>query len=246
MTSGTNTTALIDLNYSKAVTHRWSSGGEDAQSFNMQNMGRESGTRNIWIPDPGNVYVIVDLSQIEARVAAWYAGEKALLRAFSENRCVYCDFGKYVFGHVLDRGTEKSERQICKQAVLGLQFGMGANRFLQTLQAQASDHLKKATERLNTSSDEDTAKQVVGIYRKTYQSLAGLPSRTLKSFIETIIDPKVTGKTVGSLGKFRVRYNKSNRVLSVHPFPSGSPIYYRDVKVELVPSNSGRVPPSTR
>jgi len=161
MTSGTNTTALIDLNYSKAVTHRWSSGGEGSQSFNIQNMGRKSGIRNIWIPDKGNVYIIVDLSQIEARVAAWYAGEKELLRAFADGICIYCNFGQHVFGHVLNGETEKSERQLCKQAVLGLQFGMGTKRFLQTLVTQAPDHLEKATVRLNASSNYETASKVV-------------------------------------------------------------------------------------
>jgi len=153
MTTGTNTAAFIDLNYSKAVTHRWSSGGEDTQSFNMQNMGRKSGTRNIWIPDSGNAYVIVDLSQIEARVAAWYAGERALLQAFAANQCVYCEFGRHVFGHVLSKETEKSERQLCKQAVLGLQFGMGVERFHQTLLTQVPDHLKQTTIRLKISSE---------------------------------------------------------------------------------------------
>jgi hypothetical protein len=124
--------ALIDLNYSKAVTHRWTGGSNDnSASFNIQNIQNDSGIKELWIADPDCVYIIVDLNQIEARVLAWLADEHQLLQAFTEGRDIYCEFGNMLFGTTLN--PEDSRRSICKIAILGLGYGMGAGTFLKIL-----------------------------------------------------------------------------------------------------------------
>lgn len=54
---------------------------------------------------------------------------------------MYCQFGRQVFGRVLDKTRDVVERQVCKQAILGLGFGMGPQKFGETLAATAPEAL---------------------------------------------------------------------------------------------------------
>lgn len=69
---------------------------------------------------PGHKLVILDLSQIEARVLAWIAGETASLDCFVRGDDIYTDTARRV-GVTL--------RQLGKVLVLACGFGMGAVRF---------------------------------------------------------------------------------------------------------------------
>ncbi len=61
----------------------------------MQNLVA-TGIRGLLVPRPDHKFIIGDLSQIEARITAWYAGEMEMLEAFAKNRDLYSEFASRV------------------------------------------------------------------------------------------------------------------------------------------------------
>lgn len=77
--------------------------------------------RGCLVPAPGRVFVVRDLSQIEARVIAWLAGQHDILAVFARGEDVYV-FTQNKLG--------LPNRQAGKVTVLGLGFGMGPAHFV--------------------------------------------------------------------------------------------------------------------
>jgi DNA polymerase len=125
----------VYLNYCGAHTLRWSGGDK----LNFQNFPRGGELRKCIVAPPGQVIVVVDSSQIEARVLAWLAGELWLLEAFRDKQDPYCIFGTKAYGRVITK-ADKEERQISKICVLGLGYSMGAFK-LQLQLSWAGIHL---------------------------------------------------------------------------------------------------------
>lgn len=112
-----------------AHTHRWSGGDK----MNPQNFNRGGVLRAAILAPPGQTIVVVDSSQIEARVLPWFAGEKALLDTFRRNDQTggdfYSDVGSAFFGRKLSKKETPVERQTSKSMVLGLGYSMGWAKF---------------------------------------------------------------------------------------------------------------------
>ena len=81
-----------------------------------------SALRGCLIPAEGKAFVVYDLSQIEARVVAWLAGQRDVLEVFAR--------GEDVYAHARRR-LGLDTRQMAKTAVLGLGFGTGATKFVE-------------------------------------------------------------------------------------------------------------------
>ena len=78
------------------------------------------------MPAPGRVFVVRDLSQIEARVIAWLAGQSDILEVFERN-----NKGQGVDVYVFtQRKLGLPNRGAGKVVVLGLGFGMGPAHFV--------------------------------------------------------------------------------------------------------------------
>jgi len=75
---------------------------------------------------------IWDYAQIEARVLAWLAGEQRLLKGFREKADIYKMFAAAIYSIAAD-SISKLQRNVGKQSVLGLGYGMGAPKFQATL-----------------------------------------------------------------------------------------------------------------
>ena len=80
----------------------------------------------------GKLLVACDFASIEARVLAWLSGNAKLLQAYCEGIDVYRLVASDIYQTPIDQIT-KDQRQIGKIAVLGLGYGMGADKFLATL-----------------------------------------------------------------------------------------------------------------
>ncbi len=118
------------------AAHTGRAGGGDKMNF--QNLERVDPTgkdprkgslrKNLIVP-PGHKLIVVDSSQIEARVLAWVAGAQDLLQLFRRSDETGLDFyaarGADFFGYPLSKEKTPHERQIAKALVLGLGFGMG-------------------------------------------------------------------------------------------------------------------------
>jgi DNA polymerase len=118
----------ILLNYAGAHTHRWSGGNK----MNMQNLQRGSGLRRSILAPKGYQIVVADYSQVEARMLAWLAGQLDTLAMFESGQDVYKAMASKIYGKPVKDITH-DERFIGKIAVLGLGYGMGAEKFHATL-----------------------------------------------------------------------------------------------------------------
>jgi DNA polymerase len=139
----------VPLNYYGAHTGRYSGG----EKLNLQNLPRIGGEgtgrlrRALRAPD-GHQVIVSDLSNIEARVLAWVSGQDYLLDMYREGGDPYLYMASKIYDFDYDetmiRRTDKShpnynpsyrkfERNVGKVSVLGLGYGMGANKFWVTM-----------------------------------------------------------------------------------------------------------------
>ena len=160
----------MPLRYSGAHTHRLS--GE--WKINMQNLPSRGNTKireAIRAPD-GHKVLAVDASQIEARIAAWFAGQTSMVDAFANGEDIYSSFASEVFGYPVNKKDHKVERFIGKTAVLGLQYGLGWQKFQKTVALQSKAQVGQEVK----LSDEE-AMRVVNTYRQTYQMIPAIWSK---------------------------------------------------------------------
>jgi len=87
--------------------------------------------RGLIIPRVGYELAVGDYAAVEARGVMWLADCQAALDIFMEGRDIYLDIAMEIYRRELTKADEK-ERQLGKQAILGLGYGMGAVKFLET------------------------------------------------------------------------------------------------------------------
>jgi DNA polymerase len=79
---------------------------------------------------PGRDFLVADYASIEARVTAWLADEGELIDLFKNNGDAYIAMAESVYNRKLNKKDNPLERQLGKEAILGLGFGMGYIKFL--------------------------------------------------------------------------------------------------------------------
>jgi len=152
-------TFSVPLRYYAAHTGRF--GG--TESINLQNLPRGSALRTAVMAPEGQQLYIVDLSNIEARMLAWLAKEADLLDAFAAGRDVYSEFASQIYGRPVTK-ADKLERYVGKTAILGLGYGMGPDKF--------RDTLKNGSPSVDVG--ESTAISIVAQYRAMYPNIPRL------------------------------------------------------------------------
>lgn len=103
---------------------------------------------------PGMVLYAADFAAIEARKLAWLSGCSRLLDLFRSGGDPYCDMASAIYGRPITK-ADKSERQMGKQAILGLGYAMGWEKFQSTVLMTEGIVL-----------DDEFCKMVVNLYRK--------------------------------------------------------------------------------
>mgnify|MGYP001475519748 CR=1 FL=1 len=152
-------TLSVPLRYYAAHTGRF--GG--TEKLNLQNLPRNSPLRKALIAPEGHLIYVADLSNIEARMLAWLAGEEDLLTQFRNGDDIYSNLATEIYGRPINKTDDPTERFVGKTAVLGLGYGMGALKFQATLEAGAMGPS------MTFSTDE--AYGVVNTYRNTYSNI---------------------------------------------------------------------------
>lgn len=157
----------FDISYSGAKqTHRFS--GADGAGGNPQNLRPELKTA-ITAPE-GSVLVVGDFAAIEARIVAWLAHEEKLMALFTSGEDPYCAFASKFYKHTITKANVK-ERKFGKEAILGLGYGMGADKF--------ADRVKL---KVGTALTHNEAWEAVQTYRTTYYKIPAL-WQTLNSYL---------------------------------------------------------------
>lgn len=169
----------VPLNYYGAHTGRFS--GRD--KINFQNLQRGSELRKCLIAPDGYQLLVVDSSNIEARMLAWLAGEEGTLKIFREGGDVYADMASKIYGYPVSKNTHPTERFVGKTAILGLGYGMSWRKFQLTLATGAMGP------RVDLSDEE--AEKVVKTYRDSNKFVTSL-WRTCQKAVEFMVEPDGT------------------------------------------------------
>jgi DNA polymerase len=137
--------------------------------------------RALLVARPGHMLVSIDLSQIEARVLAWLAGQQDVLEAFAGGRDIYTETAA-------KHGS--TNRQLGKVLVLACGFGMGATKFRETAEKDYGVKL--------TAADALTALQA---WRRDNASIVGY-WKLVQDAVEASV--RAPGKVI-TLGRIMVR-----------------------------------------
>ena len=151
----------VPIKYYAAHTGRW--GGMD--SINLQNLpsrGKNTKTlKSCMLAPEGYTIIDADLSQIEARILAWFSEQDDLVRAFANREDVYVKMAAEIYDKA-EEDISDGERFIGKQAILGAGYGMGYDRFKKQLAIEG------------VLIEEDEAKRIIKVYRDSNTRITGL------------------------------------------------------------------------
>lgn len=145
--------------YCGAHTTRWSAGNK----MNLQNLRRGGKLRKALLAPKGNVLMTGDSGQIEARITAMLAGQFDLVEGFRQKQDVYCGFATDLFGRTVTKEDEL-ERHIGKTCILGLGYGMGHVKLIDTL----------ATSFIPVTMEAHESRAAVELYRSKYHRIPEL------------------------------------------------------------------------
>lgn len=150
-----------------------------ADKMNLQNLTKKSALRRAITAPPGYKLVVSDLSQIEARMVAWLAGQEDMVNDFRAKQDVYSIFGTRVFGRQVSKATPE-DRFVSKVGVLSLMYGSGAAKFEHTVNSSGQAVISPVV-----------AEQVVSGYRDTYANI-----KKLWYLLDKILTAMIAGKPV--------------------------------------------------
>lgn len=153
--------------------------------------------RSMLVAAPGHRLMFADYSAIEARVLAWLAGQKDLVKTFSEGGDVYKVMAKDIYSKPVDK-ISQSERQVGKMAILGCGYGMGGKRFADQCSA------------MGIEVEEEEARRIVGVYREANSDISGYWARLEDTFRE------ICDHTISKKGRVARLPLKSGRCLAYH------------------------------
>jgi DNA polymerase I-like protein with 3'-5' exonuclease and polymerase domains len=95
---------------------------------NLQNVTRGA-LRSCFVPSgPDRCLIVADYSQIELRIAAWYAAEAVMMEAFRAGKDLHRETAANVLGRRSEEIT-KDDRQLAKACNFGLIYGQGVDGF---------------------------------------------------------------------------------------------------------------------
>jgi DNA polymerase len=167
--------------------------------------------RGAIIARPRHVLCGGDFSKIELCVGAWLAMQEDLLEDLHRGVDPYRTFACTLYGIRLDQVTEP-QRQICKSAVLGCLFGLGAEAFQKYVLATAK-----------VTIDLETAQRIVTTFRDTYSNFPVAWKATGRAAMRAIEQPGSVHACLGERVQFRCT---ADRRWLTATLPSGRRLRY--------------------
>lgn len=114
------------LNQTGTATGRLSSTDPNLQNIPIRE-GEGRRIRDAFVPDPGNVFVSADYSQVELVILAHLSGDPALSAAFREGEDVHRRTASLIF-QTSPEDVTADQRRIAKTINFGVMYGMSAFR----------------------------------------------------------------------------------------------------------------------
>jgi len=98
---------------------------------NLQNQDRSDDVRGLFMPAPGNKFVIADYSQLELRLAAYFSGDETMVQAYRAGEAdLHTETQHRIFGKPTSKAEDKKTRTLSKNINFGLVFGGGHNTLI--------------------------------------------------------------------------------------------------------------------
>lgn len=173
--------------------------------------------RGCLVPREGKAYFTPDLSQIEARLIAYLAGQNDILEVFAR--------GDDVYTHTANK-VGLNSRQEGKVAVLGLGYGMGPNKFIETAEGYGLSYSPQRAEEIVSDWRAanpkivqfwwDCDRAVKDCIRAARSSVFKKATRPINDFVTVEIGPARNGSPLMTM-----------------LLPSGRRLYYRDIALEI-------------
>jgi DNA polymerase len=136
------------------------------------------GLRGMIVAPPGRKLVVADYSAIEARVLVWLAEDETALDVFRLGMCIYCAMATEIYKRPINKKEHPDERQMGKQAILGLGYQMGATKFQATL-----------AEKYNIFISIEFAQAIVDAYRLKFYRIKNMWWDTEAAAIAAVKSP---------------------------------------------------------
>ena len=114
-------------------TGRVSSGSEQMNAPNLQNIPNDNTTRNCFIARRGYKWISSDYSQQELRLMADGSGEPGFIACLNRGEDLHCFAGSMMFRREIT-AKDKALRSKAKTINFGKPYGMGPNKLADTLQ----------------------------------------------------------------------------------------------------------------
>jgi DNA polymerase len=121
-------------------------------------------------------------------MVAWVAEQHDLVGAFAEGRDVYSEFASEVYGRKVTK-ADKIERFVGKTCILGLGYGMGAEKFRRTLeigQGGISVKIELAEAERIVRLYRQKNHKIVALWQKCGSALGGIVSRQTGSIAKML------------------------------------------------------------
>lgn len=207
----------VYLNFWGAKTTGRYSGGNKVNWQNLPARGISAGLRKAIKAPEGHIVLVGDSSNIELRTVMALAGQQDAVEKIRNGIDMYCDFASRLFNRTITK-ENKAERFLGKTAMLGLQYGAGAERF-QEMVRQASVNVPGIE-----PITRDFAEEVVYIYRQVHDKVVELWNRC-----DQILLPEMANKgdflNVDVHGMFITQGSGFGR-------PGEPGVYYHELKHE--------------
>jgi DNA polymerase len=214
-----------------------------AMGVNFQNLGardvhplvKQVGAM-LETPD-GYTFGTGDLSQIEARIVAWLAGQSDLVQGFARGEDVYSDLAQNSIFHEETRKPRKDDppelaaamklrRDFGKMCCLACGFGMGANTFY--LRCIINKDLKSAF--TSGKYSRGFCDKIVSAYRQRYTKIVAYWYEIERAWRFVTKYPAQTA-VVSHVGR-EIRFSHRNKTTIV-TLPSGRELYYPGASVNV-------------
>jgi DNA polymerase bacteriophage-type len=241
-----------NLVYHGAATGRWAGSGIQIQNFPRGTLSPEaievvhkllplqdsqaidlvvgppievisSSLRSMMVADQGHRLMVGDFAQIEARVAAWIAGQDDLVESFRRGEDVYLPMASKIYNREIGE-HDKKERQVGKVAILGCQYGLGAKGFQGAVKTMTGLEV-----------DKKFAKAVVKVYRAANPRIKAIWAELNTACIRTI-----ETRQPHRVGMLEMQMGKNTLQIKL---PSGRSLHYwyPELKQVIAPWSEGYI-----
>jgi len=173
---------------------------------------------------PEHKFISGDYAAIEARALFWLSGCVDGLEVFRGGEDIYKDMASYIFKIPIEKVT-KAQRQLGKQAILGLGFGMGKPKFIETCA------------KYDIKIHEDLAKAAVDAYRSRFYQVPEYWKGVEAAAVKAV-------RTQGVIKYKNLKWGIKGRWLYCQ-LPSTRKLAYYDPKIKQVATQWGGKPTLT-